>query len=341
MIKPTIKAIAEKAGVSRGTVDRVLHGRPNVKFQKREKVLELLKEFDFTPNPAARALALKVKNMKIAALLPCWTGTFEEEVVKGIEAARKELQNYHIEVLVERCRTDRPQECIEKLDKLMASGIHGLAICAQDAVSIREKLYGVVQKGIPVVTLNSDIPESGRLCFVGQDISKEGRIGGEIIAKLLPEDAHTLVVCGNLEFYGHRSRVDGFRAKYNELGFPPESYTVIETYNDYRLTFEKVTRCLAVNPQIKGIYMANESVAGCVDAVKQANIRIRVVCHDLSAVTARFLQDRMVDFVIEQDMRRQGFLPFKIISEFLIEGNMPKEAINYSRIHIVGVENMD
>jgi LacI family transcriptional regulator len=341
MNKPTIKVIAEKAGVSRGTVDRVLHGRPNVKAQKRERVLKLLKEFDFAPNPAARALALKVKNMKIAALLPCWTGTFEEEVLKGIEMARKELQNYHIEVLMERCRTNRPQECIEKLDKLMAGGIHGLAICAQDVAPIREKLSEVAQKRIPVVTMNSDIPESGRLCFVGQDINKEGRIGGEIMAKLLPEDAHTLVVCGNLEFHGHRSRVDGFRSTYKEFGFPPESYFVIETYNDYKLTFEKVTKCLAENPRIKGIYMANESVAGCVDAVKQAKARIRVVCHDLSTITAKFLRERIIDFVIEQDMQRQGFLPFKIISEFLIEGNKPKEVFNYSRIHIVGIENID
>jgi LacI family transcriptional regulator len=345
MNKPTIKAIAEKAGVSRGTVDRVLHGRPNVKAHKREKVLDLLKEFNFTPNPAARALALKVKNMKIAALLPCWTGAFEEEVLKGIEMARKELQNYHIEVLMERCQTDQPQECIEKIDKLTAAGIHGLAICAQDIALIREKLHTITQKGMPVVTFNSDIPGSGRLCFIGQDLIKEGRLCGEIMTKMLPEDpiqhAHTLIVCGNLEFYAHHSRVEGFRSKYRELGFPPESYTVIETYNDYRITFEKVGKCLAENPHIKGIYMANESVAGCVDAIKQAQIRVRVVCHDLSTVTALFLRDRTVDFVIEQDMQSQGFLPFKIIAELLIEGNKPKKIINYSRINIIGMENVD
>jgi LacI family transcriptional regulator len=259
--------------------------------------------------------------------------------------ARKELKNYHIEVLTERCQTDQPQECVEKIDKLIAAGIHGLAICAQDVALIQKKLQAVTQKGMPVVTFNSDIPGSGRLCFIGQDIIKEGRLCGEIMAKLLPGDpgegAHILIVCGNLEFYAHHSRVEGFLAKYRELGFPPGSYTVIETYNDYRITFEKVGKCLAENPHIKGIYMANESVAGCVDAIKQAQAHVRVICHDLSGTTARFLRDRAVDFVIEQDMQCQGFLPFKIIAELLIEGNKPKKIINYSRINIIGVENID
>ena len=55
--KIRIKDIAERAGVSVGTVDRVLHNRPNVSPKAREKVEAALKEVDYHPNMYASALA--------------------------------------------------------------------------------------------------------------------------------------------------------------------------------------------------------------------------------------------------------------------------------------------
>ncbi len=78
--KYTIKDVAELAGVSKGTVDRVLHKRGKVSQKALEKVNQVLKELDFKPNPIARSLKNN-KVYKIAVLLPdsnvdpYWTGT--------------------------------------------------------------------------------------------------------------------------------------------------------------------------------------------------------------------------------------------------------------------------
>lgn len=56
-MRTTIKMIAERAGVSIGTVDRVLHDRPYVKAEVRERVLQVLEELDYHPNRMASALA--------------------------------------------------------------------------------------------------------------------------------------------------------------------------------------------------------------------------------------------------------------------------------------------
>ncbi|MDR1562537.1 MAG: LacI family DNA-binding transcriptional regulator [Dysgonamonadaceae bacterium] len=342
-MKPTIKMIAKKAGVSRGTIDRVLHNRPNVNSEKRQKVLDILKEMDYAPNFAARALALKVKDIKIAALLPNWTGYFKEEVLRGIEDATQELRNYNIDILLERCKTEQPQECIKKIDALIAKGIRGIAICAKDTISIQKKLFSIVQAGIPVVTFNSDISHSGRLCFVGMDLIKEGRIGAELMSKILPAKGRTLIVCGNLEFYAHKSRVQGFCDRFQELGRQPNTYTVVETNNEHETTRQRVSEYLAGKEDIKGIYMANESVAGCVEAIKQSHIakKIPLVCHDASSSHIDFLREGIVDFVIEQNMYRQGLEPLKMIADLLIEGKRPEKDIDYSRIHIVCAENID
>ena len=55
--KIRIKDIAEKAGVSVGTVDRILHNRPNVSKEAREKVEQVMKEINYRPNRYASALA--------------------------------------------------------------------------------------------------------------------------------------------------------------------------------------------------------------------------------------------------------------------------------------------
>ena len=51
----TLKQVAERANVSRGTVDRVLHGRYGVDPQTRERVLAVMHELDYNPNVMARA----------------------------------------------------------------------------------------------------------------------------------------------------------------------------------------------------------------------------------------------------------------------------------------------
>ncbi|MFT5641401.1 MAG: LacI family transcriptional regulator, partial [Cyclobacteriaceae bacterium] len=69
MAKITIKQIAEKAGVSVGTVDRVLHNRGEVAKETREKVLKIAKEGNYSTNVFARSLKLN-QSLRIAVILP-------------------------------------------------------------------------------------------------------------------------------------------------------------------------------------------------------------------------------------------------------------------------------
>jgi LacI family transcriptional regulator len=117
-------------------------------------------------------------------LLPWWSSYFEKELTQGIEAAQQDLRSYNINILIERYETGTADECLECLDSLVDQGIHGIAICAKNLPGIQQKLSSIVQKGIPVVTFNTDISDCRRLCFVGQDFIKEGRIGAAIMAKL-------------------------------------------------------------------------------------------------------------------------------------------------------------
>ena len=83
----TIKDIAAAAGVSRGTVDRVLHGRGDVSAAVRDRVLRLAEELNYRPNRAALGLAALKKPVRIGLLLPSEGNPFFDEVIRGARAA--------------------------------------------------------------------------------------------------------------------------------------------------------------------------------------------------------------------------------------------------------------
>ena len=80
----TIQKIAELSGVSRGTVDRVLHGRPNVNPMIREKVVRAAEKLGYQPPVPPKSADCR----QAAILIPQWTdGHFNRQIVSGIRKA--------------------------------------------------------------------------------------------------------------------------------------------------------------------------------------------------------------------------------------------------------------
>ena len=221
--RATIEMVAQIAGVSRGTVDRVLNGRPHVRPDARARVLSAIAETGYiSPREAhQRALADTFKPLHLGVLLPNeWETQFREEVLRGVEQAREELEGSGVRITVSTCKTDLPREAMERLEGLVEQGADGLAVCAAYDHSIAHYVSGLADRGIPCVTFNSDLPESRRLCFVGQDIRRAGRVAAELLSKCVRPPERILAAVGNLKFDGHLQRLLGFQERLEELGYP-------------------------------------------------------------------------------------------------------------------------
>ena len=159
--RPTIQTVAELAGVSRGTVDRVLNNRSYVRADVRARVLNAIQETGYlSPKEAHRQAAeakLPLKPVRLGVLLPNWSGPFHEDVPRGIQAARSELEKRDVEVRVCTCDTDIPRETIELLDELVNWGAQGIALCALNDISIEARIGELAEQGIPCITFNSDL----------------------------------------------------------------------------------------------------------------------------------------------------------------------------------------
>ena len=88
----TIKEIATLAGVSRGTVDRVLNHRGSVNPQTEQKILDIIQALDYKPNKAGIVLAAQKKNLKLGVILFGLGNPFYDDVLSGIREKAAELE---------------------------------------------------------------------------------------------------------------------------------------------------------------------------------------------------------------------------------------------------------
>ena len=345
--RATINSVAERAGVSRGTVDRVLNQRPHVRPDIYDRVVKAMRELDYIPPTEQQAEALGLtrplrQNCRLGVLLPHEQGYFRDELMRGISDARSYLHMLSVEVVIEECETDLPDESVEKLEALAQKEVSGIVMRARDHSTVAEKINELHERHIPVITFNSDIENCQRLCFVGQDLVRGGRIAGELMSKLLRPDDRFLIVLGNPEFKAHRQRLQGFCERLHEKGFRSGNFEVVETYNDHTLTYQKVRDALAKTPDLRGIYMANLGVAGCAEAIREAGKQgqVHIICHDLTESARRLLLRGEIDFVLTQNIYRQGYASLTLLYDYLQNHKIPDPENDPPAIDIICCENI-
>lgn len=340
-MRATIKMIAERAGVSIGTVDRVLHDRPYVKEEARQRVLEAIQALDYRPNRMASALATSGIPRHFAVVQPRWDDYVYQAMALGVFRFREERRDYNISVTTEEYPQERTEDCLRLLDRLAEEPVDGVALCATDCGEVREKVRELAEKNIPVVTFNSDIAGARRLCYVGEDAHRAGRIAGEIASKFYRPGDRMLLVYAGPEYAGHKARIDGFLERLGELGVSPAACRVGESHNSYDQTLAVVSQALAEEPDLRYIYMANLSVSACVEAVRRAGEtgRVRVLAHDSSPEIREFLKTGQVDFTIDQDLTFQTWKSLTVLFDLIWNRKRPETEFFTPASPILNAEN--
>ena len=326
-MKPTIKMIAEKAGVSIGTVDRVLHSRPYVKEEVRLRVLRVMEELDYRPNRMASALATSATTKRLALIQPIWeAGHVRDEMHAGAARFLEKYRDYNVALDIRAYSREDEAQCRRELEEAMESGAQAVALCASGTELMRRRMEQLAQAGISLITFNSDIPGGRRLCYVGEDARRAGRIAGEIASHFLRPGEPFLVAYADPVYSGHVGRVEGFLERLAERGIQRADCRIAMTHKDYAKTLEAVGTALDCRPDLKLIYMANPSVPACVEALERRGAagRIHVLCHDSGPEIQSLLQSGRVDFTIGQDLAYQPFRALELLLEAL-SGRMPEQ----------------
>lgn len=333
----TIQKIAELSGVSRGTVDRVLHGRPNVNPMIREKVVRAAEKLGYQPPVPPKSADCR----QAAILIPQWTdGHFNRQIVSGIRKALRYIADPAFILTEQPLRTMTMQELLRAMDEQIRSGVDGLIIRAENTPEVRAAIEQAVQKGVTVITYDADVPHSGRLCHAGQDLVRAGAIAAGVMARLIRPPEHVLIVTGNLRMEAHKGRVDGFCRRLLELGFSEDAYRVIETNEMPELTGELVAQALQADSRLHAVYMACQPLSGCIAGIRKARrtTRPHIVCNDLTPTAKRYLREGTVDFVIGQSFSQESFHAVLAMYQMLLRGAKPKRELYYTDVGLITQE---
>lgn len=163
----TIEIIAKKAGVSRGTVDRVLHDRGQVKPETAERVRAVMEEMDFQPNALGRAFYLSRRKNKIGILVAFREPDFQQQIASGIEDGIVYARQHGIEIVTEIAPPDDDRGYLAALERLLSSDIQAFPP-GKRLEAAYDILRSLPENHIPIVAYNQDVPKNLRSCFVGR-----------------------------------------------------------------------------------------------------------------------------------------------------------------------------
>lgn len=300
-MKVTIKDVAELAGVSTATVDRVLNGRAGVKAKSRHSVLEAAARLGYLPETGD--LAMPARPARLEFFLPVGGNRFLASLADHIVDFCQRLPLV-ASFRVHRLDDTRPETLSAALDELDVETA-GVGLLAIDDPRTRNMAARLVGAGLRVVTLVSDLPSSPRANYVGIDNRIAGRTAGLLMGAMIRrEAAEVVLLLGSRRYRGHDEREGGFRSILAERFSGIRVAEAIEIDDDSRRGYQAVSSLLARKAELGGIYVAGGGRTGVIQAVREfPGPRPLVFCHDLTDQTREALLDGSIDIVIDQNAR--------------------------------------
>lgn len=257
----TIKEIAALAGVSRGTVDRVLNDRGAVNPETAEKIRKIAKELDYKPNRAGLVLAAQKKRLKLGVILFSTGNPFFQDVLAGIDEKAEELANYNCTVITKQISFGVEAQ-LQTIDELLAEEVNGIAMTPYNDDRIRNRINALYEQGIPVVTLNTDIENSRRLAYVGSNYTRSGATAAGLLQLMTSGTVNIGIVTGSSKILCHTERIAGFLKTLAPYRNRIHVVDTVEIHDDEVESYEKTTALLSEHSEINALFFAAGGVYG-------------------------------------------------------------------------------
>lgn len=341
-LQMTIKEIARLANVSLGTVDRVIHKRGKVSPKTEKKILDILKYVDYRPNIYARGLVLN-KLFTIAALIPSFEmGEYWEIPQNGIMKGAQDLEQFGIRVKVFNFNQNLPESFIEQSEKVIALKPDGIILAPVinfEAVRFTKKLNKLK---IPFTIIDSNISDSGALCFIGQDAYQSGKLAAKLLKSEIGGKGNiSIISIKNNENHNKtlQKRIEGFRDYFLESDEIDQISLREFDINQRATDWKELLRQVSSTPDTAGIFVPSSKVHFVAEVIEDLNVTIKLVGNDLIERNAHFLEKGVINYLICQRPENQGYIALDAFYRILVlKQGIQKE--KYLPLDIVTKENL-
>ncbi len=322
-----VRDIADQAGLSEATVDRVLHHRSGVSARATRAVHRAIGELD----RQAGQLVLTGRSL-VADLVMAAPPRFSSVVRACLEAEAAMLRPALVRLRSDVQESAEPARIADRLRRLRIRGSDGVLLKAPDDPVVAQAVDELVAAGIPVITLVTDLPTTGRHAYVGVDNAAAGATAAyllDLVAGVGPVDA--LVPLSRAAFLGEEQRAAGFEAEFARLR-PGSSIVRLDGSDGQDETMQRLaSAALAGDAAADGglgvVYSPGGANRGTLAAFEEAGRTVRgFVAHDLDEDNVALLRAGGLTAVLHHDLRRdarralrgllqvQGLLPGRPVS---------------------------
>ncbi len=343
--KIRIKDIAVMAGVSEGTVDRVLHNRGEVSPKSREAVEKVLREIDYSPNILARSLASR-KQYRFICMIPSHKpGDYWQNVDSGFDKAAREFSHYHVDV--EKHYFDQyDQQSFAVVSNAVLENCPDAVFIApifrQETIRLTHELH---KRDIPFSFIDSLIEEAPYLTYYGQHSSQSGYIGAKLLADSLLPDSKVLVIRTKRkgEAYSNQtiSRYQGFEMYLNEQKNSCELIKVELTDDNEEVNQSILQQTFNNHPDLKAAITFNSKVYRLAKFLTGINRQdVLLLGYDLLQDNIDYLKKGVISYLIAQRPEKQAYFSVRdMCNELIFHKEVQK--INYMPIDILMKENIE
>jgi LacI family transcriptional regulator len=326
-----VREIAQQAGLSEATVDRVLNDRAGVRESTRAEVAQAIADLD----KQRAQLRLNGRRFLIDVVMQT-PRRFSDAFRAAIEA---ELPAFAPAMVRARFHLWEAGATAQTVDALLRiRGSHGVVLKAQDEPEVVEAVDRLISGGVPVVTYTTDVPSSSRCAYVGIDNHGAGMTAAYLMDQWLgPAPSDVLITLSRTVFRGEGEREVGFRSGLRRSG---RAIVEVSDSDGIDATNERlVLDALERNPRIEAVYSAGGGNTATVAAFERLERNCRVfVAHDLDADNRRLLRDGRISVVLHNDLRADARLAIRVLLQQ--HGALPIEPVRTTPIQVVTPYNL-
>lgn len=326
-----MKDVAERSGYALRTVKNVVAGKSSVGGPVREAVLKAMEELNYKQNSLASTLA-KNKAYLIAVILLDGDNAYQKELEQGILRYAENYEDFGLEIELHRTKPTA-QAQIRLLEEFYErDDVDGIILQPAHETDVNPQIDLLVYGDKPVLTVGTDAASSKRICFVGSDHCRSGRIASQLMANYIGRRGNVLAVCRE----GGRLRLEGFRQQMQER-YP--QVTVLT----HMLTGDPEQEAACLETRIR-----EEQVLGvfdCDDCLQQLGALLRsrqrqdvvLIGNNPTEETLDLMREGYIDVMISQEPDHTGYTALDVLFRYVSRSELPPKRV-YTKLTIVTSE---
>jgi len=206
-----------------------------------------------------------------------------------------------------------------QLKGLINQGVSAIIVTPGSPGDVTPLINEAEERGIRVVCITTDAPQSNRSSVVCVDAALNGRLAAELMARFVPAGAKVAVITGMLEAEEHRLKTDSFCETFRVSCVGGKVAAVVEGHESARQSYRKTAALLAEHPDLQGIYV---NTVNCLPVCRAlhggiADCHIQLITTDLFPEMLPYFQDGTIAASIYQDPYLQGQTAVRLLVDLL------------------------